>query len=172
MALFRKKQDPISDRARALNSEIAALEAQIRKYETRLGRSPAGADAPESPARRPPASPFASVQPSGTARRQPPWEEVDHRQLTAEADMAREIVHVNDLGMPKYDLPGLIAKARGLFRGPTTSNPRLVSYLAAGGIQGLRPLRYEKRVARNRFIVFALILLVLLIGLLTVFVPR
>ena len=48
----------------------------------------------------------------------------------------------------------------------------LVSYLAAGGIQGLRPLRYEKRVARNRFIVFTLILLVLLIGLLTVFLPK
>jgi len=30
MALFRKKTDPISERARALNEQIAALEAQIK----------------------------------------------------------------------------------------------------------------------------------------------
>ena len=44
-----------------------------------------------------------------------------------------------------------------------------MSYLAAGGIQGLRPLRYEKRVARNRFIFFVIILFLLLLGTLLVF---
>ena len=44
-----------------------------------------------------------------------------------------------------------------------------MSYLAAGGIQGLRPLRYEKRVARNRFIVFVIILFLALLGTLLVF---
>jgi hypothetical protein len=53
-------------------------------------------------------------------------------------------------------------------RGPSTTNPKLVSYLAAGGIQGLRPLRYEKRVARNRFIVFVAVLLLLLLGLIKI----
>ena len=79
---------------------------------------------------------------------------------------------MNELGVQKYDLPGLISRVRSFFRAPTTSNPKLVSYLAAGGIQGLRPLRYEKRVARNRFIVFVVILFLLLLGMLTVFVPR
>ena len=37
-------------------------------------------------------------------------------------------------------------------RGSPAVNPKLVSYLAAGSIKGLRPLRYEKRIARNRFI--------------------
>ncbi len=172
MALFKKKPDPISDRARALNSEIAALEAQIRKYETRLERSAPVPTAPGASAARAHApSGFSARQPS-PARREAPWEEVDHRPLTADAGLSNDIVHVNELGIQKYDLPGLLSKVRGFFRAPTTSNPKLVSYLAAGGIQGLRPLRYEKRVARNRFIVFALILLVLLIGLLTVFVPR
>ena len=50
-----------------------------------------------------------------------------------------------------------------LFR--STSNPRLVNYLAAGGVQGLKPLRYEKRVARNRVVVLALILLGLMLGI-------
>ena len=39
-----------------------------------------------------------------------------------------------------------------------------MSYLAAGGIQGLRPLRYEKRKARRRFIIFASVLFLLLLG--------
>ena len=36
MALFKKKADPISERARVLNAEIAALEAKIKKLDTRL----------------------------------------------------------------------------------------------------------------------------------------
>lgn len=173
MALFRKKVDPISDRARALNSEIEALEAQIRKYETSLGQTATGPTGGASPA-------LSAKEPTLPPGRQEPAASRDLRledlgvrsQLTSEAELKDEVVYVNELGVQKYNLPGLISKLRGFFRAPTTSNPKLVSYLAAGGIQGLRPLRYEKRVARNRFIVFALILLVLLIGLLTVFVPR
>jgi hypothetical protein len=40
-----------------------------------------------------------------------------------------------------------------------------VNYLAAGSIQGLRPMRYEKRVARNRVLFIALVLLALLVGI-------
>ncbi|MCU0771182.1 MAG: hypothetical protein MUE94_05340 [Verrucomicrobia bacterium] len=172
MALFKHKPDPISDRARALNSQIAALEAQIRKYETRLGRAPAPSSPPALPASRVHPPMGASARPAVPARRELDLEEVGQRQLTSEAELANDVVHVNELGLRKFDVPRLISDVSGFFRAPTTSNPRLVSYLAAGGIQGLRPLRYEKRVARNRFIVFALILLGLLIGLLTVFVPR
>lgn len=37
--------------------------------------------------------------------------------------------------------------------------------LAAGSVQGLRTLRYERRVARNRFIALFVILLLILWGL-------
>ena len=77
--------------------------------------------------------------------------------------------HYNELGVRKYDLLALLRRFRGHFRGPSTTNPKLVSYLAAGGIQGLRPLRYEKRVARNRFIALALFLLLALWGILYIF---
>jgi hypothetical protein len=40
-----------------------------------------------------------------------------------------------------------------------------VNYLAAGGVQGLRPLRYEKRVARNRFFVLVVVVTAVLVGL-------
>ena len=63
-------------------------------------------------------------------------------------------------------------RLRSHFRGPSTSNPKLVSYLAAGGIQGLRPLRIEKRVARNRFIVFATLLFLTLLGTLLFFLKQ
>ncbi len=48
---------------------------------------------------------------------------------------------------------------------PISSNPRMVNVLAAGSIQGLRPLRYERRVARNRFLAFSVLLVLVLIGL-------
>jgi len=41
----------------------------------------------------------------------------------------------NELGVRKYDLPGLFNRMRRLFRRPTTSNPRLVAYLAAGAFK-------------------------------------
>jgi ABC-type microcin C transport system permease subunit YejB len=47
-----------------------------------------------------------------------------------------------------------------------------VNYLAAGSIQGLRPLRYEKRVARNRFIVFVVVLILALWGLIVMLMKR
>jgi cell division protein FtsB len=45
-----------------------------------------------------------------------------------------------------------------------------VNYLAAGGVHGLKPMRYEKRVARNRFIALVVLLFLLLLGLICVFV--
>jgi hypothetical protein len=75
----------------------------------------------------------------------------------------------NELGVRKYDLPALFNRIRNHFRRPTTNNPRLVAYLAAGGVHGLRPMRYEKRVARNRFIFFAIVLFVILFGTICVF---
>jgi len=45
-----------------------------------------------------------------------------------------------------------------------------VNYLAAGGVHGLRPMRYEKRVARNRFILLVVVLFLILLGVISVFV--
>ena len=101
---------------------------------------------------------------------EPIFEDLASDRLKARPETPSTPDHYNDLGVRKYDLPGLLRRVRNHFRGPATTNPKLVSYLAAGGIQGLRPLRYEKRVARNRFIILVVILLILLLGLLAVFV--
>jgi hypothetical protein len=39
MGYFKKKTDPVSDRAKSLNAEIAVLEAQIRKLTTDLDQT-------------------------------------------------------------------------------------------------------------------------------------
>ena len=80
--------------------------------------------------------------------------------------------HFNELGVRKYDLPALLRRLRNHFRGPSTMNPKLVNYLAAGGIQGLRPMRYEKRVARNRFLLLVGGFFVVLLGIILALAKR
>ena len=172
MAWFRKKPDPISDRARALSDGIAKLESQIQQLDAQVQRDhsqprlrstalPHG-----STVSHPPSEPAA---PRAPAAEEPIFEAVGQDLLKARSDATTTPEHYNELGVRKYDLAALLQRIREHFRGPSTSNPKLVSYLAAGGIQGLRPLRYEKRVARNRFIFFAVILFLALLGTLLVF---
>jgi len=172
MAWFRKKPDPISDRARALNEEIARLDAQIKALGAQLQH---GQPEPRLRSTAPPqGGTFNQAAPIPPAPAPPPteapiFEEVGQDLLKAPGEAGTTPEHYNDLGVRKYDLPALGRRIRDHFRGPSTTNPKPVSYLAAGGIQGLRPLRYEKRVARNRFIFFVVILFLALRGTLLVF---
>jgi len=168
MAWFRKRADPISERARSLNNQIAALEAQIKTLDGRLQRQSA------QPKLRSTALPqgVTLAHPATTATTtvpEPIFEEVAASRLNARPETPSTPDHYNELGVRKYDLPALLQRVRAHFRGPSTTNPKLVSYLAAGGIQGLRPLRYEKRVARNRFIALVIVLFVILLGLIAAF---
>jgi len=166
MGLFKKKPDPISDRARALSEEIAALEAQIKRLDAQAH------SAPPAPRLRSTALPHGAA---GGAHAAPPapapapsepiFEEVDQDRLQAKEDAVTTAGHYNDLGIRKYDLAAFLQRIKNHFRGPSTMNPKLVNYLAAGSIQGLRPMRYEKRVARNRVLFIFLGVLALLIGL-------
>ena len=170
MAIVKKKGkigDPISDRARALNDQIAALESEIKKLDSQLQHAtaprfrstalPHGATIARKP--EPPPAPRP-------AAREPVFEEVNPIQAgddTAAPDQ------FNELGVRKYDLPALINKLRSLFSHPPAANPRLVTYLAAGGVRGLRPLRYEKRVARNRVILMAVIFFAIMLWIISLF---
>ncbi|HUB87654.1 MAG TPA: hypothetical protein VMB22_07150 [Verrucomicrobiae bacterium] len=154
----KKPGDPISERARTLNDQISALEAEIKKLDTQLQRTstpklrstaiPHGATIARKP--EPPPAPRP-------VSHEPVFEKINSQAAADPRD------RYNELGVRKYDLPALWERLRNHFRAPTSSNPRLVNYLAAGGVHGLRPLRYEKRVARNRiialFIFFFFILL-------------
>jgi hypothetical protein len=179
MAWFKKKSDPLSERARALNSQISSIEAEIRRLDAQLQRgeviahdpptAPSRASSPREPAGTPPAAP---PHPARRASHEPVFEDMAPHPLENRSDATTTPEHYNELGVRKYDLPALLRQLRNHFRGPSTTNPKLVSYLAAGGIQGLRPLRYEKRVARNRFIALVIILFLTLLGIVAVFVRQ
>jgi hypothetical protein len=158
-----KKTDPISERARVLNEQINTLEAEIKRLDAQIQREP------PPPRLRSTALPHGAT---GVRASEPPapvptahdpvFEEVKALQTADETTTPDQF---NELGVRKYDLPGLINRIQQIFRRPTTSNPRLVAYLAAGGVHGLRPLRYEKRVARNRFLALVIVLVLVLLGL-------
>jgi len=176
MGWFKKKADPISDRARALSDEIAALEAQIKKLDSKLG------SAPPAPRLRSTALPHGAATTFHTppapsvaappAPREPIFEAVDQRRLQAKTEAVTTREHYNDLGVRKYDLAAFLRRLRNNFRGPPTANPKLVNYLAAGSIQGLRPMRYEKRVARNRFLFLFIGFFLLLVGFFAIIYHR
>ena len=172
MALPKKKTDPISDRARTLNDQIAALESEIKKLDTQIQRAPTpklrstalphGASVPHN------AEPPAAPKP---ATHEPVFEKINQEPLQSRADIESPD-HFNELGVRKYDLPALWGRLKNHFRSPTSNNPRLVNYLAAGGVHGLRPMRYEKRVARNRFILLVVVLFLILLGVISIFVKN
>jgi hypothetical protein len=167
--MLQKKPDPLNDKARALNNEIAALEAEIKKLDTQLTR-PSGprfrsTTLPQGATiARPVEKPVPAAAPP---KAEPVFEDIKRSPLAKGEDQTPEIF--NELGVRRYDLPALWNRLRNHFHGPTTSNTRLVNYLAAGGVQGLRPLRYEKRVARNRVITMAGIFFLVLVGILALY---
>ncbi len=177
MGWFKKKADPITDRARALAEEIAALEAQIKRLDSKLQPTPAapaprlrstalphGASVPVHHSPPPPEPPPRATEPI--------FEDVDQKRLKDKEEPAATPDHFNELGVRKYDLAAFIRRWKNNFRGPPTANPKLVNYLAAGSIQGLRPMRYEKRVARNRFLFVTVGILLLLFGAFVMFFHR
>ena len=172
MGWLNKNPDPVSDRARALNSQIAALEQQIKKLGGQAGH------ASPQPRLRSTARPHAATVTYSTSPAAPAaapetiFEEVDQDRLKDKTEVVAPPEHFNELGVRKYNLAGQLQRFTSHFRGPSASNPRLVNYLAAGGVQGLRPMRYEKRVARNRLLLLVVGLFLLLLGILSVFVKN
>jgi len=165
--MVQRKPDLISDKARALNDEIAALEAEIKKLDSQLARTP-------GPKYRSTATPQGTTMARTVEKPAPPppkaepvFEKLKRGPLTPAAETQTPDIF-NEFGVRRYDLPALWNRIRTQFRGPTTSNPRLVDYLAAGGVQGLRPLRKEKRVARNRVVLLAMGFLAIMLGILWV----
>lgn len=187
MKLFARRQsDPLSARTQALSKEIARLEAEIAiladtqpakgplpkalptpsplsSPETHL-TSPLGATPPpQRPSKSAPTRPKRLPTPVATAP------EVAPAGVRTSAPSPSQPTpndpHFNDLGVRKYDLLSAWRRLTHHLSGPTSNNPKMVHYLAAGSIQGLRPLRYERRVARNRFLAFLALLLLVLWGL-------
>jgi hypothetical protein len=161
MGLFKKKStDPISARADELNAQINALEKSIKQINQDIDHKRS------HPRVRSTALPDGRSRalPPATPPRDPIFEPVETSKPSTELETTES--HYNEFGVRKYDLPAAFRKVKKYFTGEPASNPRLVSYLAAGSIKGLRPLRYEKRIARNRFIFLSIFFVLILWGIL------
>jgi hypothetical protein len=152
MALFGKKSDVISARSKVLNREIADLEAKIKKLSS--------APAPKTREIRP-----ANLQEAKSASAEPVFETLPAKPSSMVSARPEDAAHFNEMGLRKYDLVSLLARIRGQFQRRPTQSPKLIQLIAAGNIHGLRPLRYEKRVARNRFIFVATVLALVVWGI-------
>lgn len=162
MGLFKRKMDPIDEHARVLDAEIAAMQAKIDKLVASMASTKAQPHVRSTtlPAGKPAAAHGRS------AGQEPVFELVDHQRIANPAEAANTPAHYNDLGLRKFDLPAVWQHIVRLFRRPPPANPQLINFLAAGSLQGLRPLRYEKRVARNRVIGLVIVLVLVLWGIL------
>jgi hypothetical protein len=167
MGFFRKKHDPISEKAQALNKQIQALEEEIQRLSAEAATPHPRFRSSTLPRSYSP--PLPSIPARGPSPRDH-FEEVDHAPLQAEPQPKKE--NQDEMGVRKYDLGGAWQRFKNSLKTPPASNPKLVNYLAAGSIQGLRPLRYEKRVARNRFVFLIVVLLLMLWGILAVIFRR
>ncbi len=143
MPLFaRKPEDPLEAQQKRLEAEMARLQSELGRLATEPPKPPprraaAGTGrAPFAPPLRPPPTP-AGPPPGG---------------------------HFNEQGVRKWDLAAAWERFRNHLQGPTGNNPRLTKMLAAGSIHGLRPLRHERRVARNRTIALFVTLFLILAG--------
>jgi len=171
MKLFRSgKADPIQSRSQELSAEIQALEAQIQELGSSLGAGESAARGGTATATTfPGPNPFLSSPEAPTLDgAEPALEPVDHRRITvtAEPSPAAEAEQLrHDLGQRRFSVQSVAKRLQKHFHGPSANNPKLISYLAAGSIQGLRPLRYEKRVARNRVIALTMVLGTILWGI-------
>ena len=167
MGFFRKKNDPISEKARSLNEQIEALEVEIKRLSEEAAQPQPRFRSSTLP-RSSGALPAASTR---TPSARDHFEEVDHTPLQSPEPQVKP-ERYKEMGVRKYDLSAAWQRVKNVFKSPPASNPRLVNYLAAGSIQGLRPLRYEKRVARNRFVFLVIVLLLMLWGILAVIFQR
>lgn len=189
MGFFKKKADPITERARALNDQIAALEAEIERLneeQAQRQQSRPKTSRPVATPEPPPPSPSGQPRLRSTAlphghsgsvlqaqpqapvppppAEEPVLEDVNPFRLQTEPAVPDD--RDDQLGVRKGEGPSVWERLKNNFRAPPASNPKLVNYLAAGSIHGLRPLRYEKRVARNRFLLLVVALAIMLWGIL------
>ena len=164
--LRKKKADPISDRARALQAEIDQLEKQIHELSAQASQSQPRVRStamPKGPALVKPAAPEPLPEQV--------FEKLDHQRLQMPPEEINKALF-NELGVRKYDLPAAWRRLKNFFKGTEATHQPFVKLLAAGNIQGLKPLRYEKRIARRRFILFAIVLFLALWAIFAVVLRR
>ena len=154
MGWFTKPKDPMASRQEALEREIAQLQRRIADLSTQP--LPPLRPASRQPTPVVPATPQATSQPL-SARSAP----IPAPRPSVGAPTGAETGAPPD----RYNL----VEAWGRLKSRLGARPRqpsgLVNLMAAGSVHGLRPLRYERKIARRRFILSLSFLLLVLYGI-------
>ena len=113
-----------------------------------------------------------SATPPGTLKCPiaPVFEDADQSRLKASAHFTPVAGLHTGLGPRPPGFASALQHLKRRFGLTASSNPKLVKLLDSGQIQGLRPLRYERRVARNRFFLLSAVLLAVLYGVFKIIV--
>ncbi len=147
MAWFIKAKDPMSVRQAELDREIEVIQRRISDLSAR----------PLPPARALPPRPREATQPFGSV---PP--------RAVPAPTPTSVVGSRSGASVPTDRFNLVeAWQRWVqrFGGQPRRPSGLVHLMAAGSVHGLRPLRYERKIARRRFLLSLSLLLLLLYGI-------
>lgn len=154
MRLFARKPDPLREYERRLAAREAELRAEIARLHARI----------EEEQNRPKLRSTAHP-PTPTAPEQLAFEQVSHQRVIHPLPPENTAGHYNELGVRKYDPLARLRRWWQQMRTPRQTHPSLVRLLAAGNVHGLKPLRYEKRVARNRFLGLVIFFFLVIWGL-------
>ena len=161
MGWFRRKTNPATYRIEKLNEEIRGLQQKIsslKKDSTSInfGSFHQNYEKPNLTAKE-----KFSVVEALSENNHRNFYELNHPKL------------YNDQGVRKFDLYGWwqrIKKEEGLPE--PNPNEKLVTYLATGRSHGYTALRKETRIARNRFILLAIVLIGVLWSILSLLIPQ
>ena len=160
MGWFTRKIDPMTSRSRELRNEIAELESQIAQIsDASTLADPIQIQTVLAETRYLPPDPILRADKALT-HSLPPITDPNCTGL------------YNDQGVQKFDLAGWWLRVRRKPASAPTGNDKLVAYLAAGRNYGYTALRSERRVARNRFILLAFVLLAMLWTVLSLLIPQ
>jgi hypothetical protein len=171
MPLFRRRHDPLEARSRELADKVKRLEREVRDVaRIQPGSSPPrSVAAPDVPSGgdipRPSPVPRGRVAPDRLA---PSGPAAVPRVVGGPAPGPDPLV--SPVGARKFDLPAAWRRWAARFDTRGGASPAASRYMTSNSIHGLRPLRYEKRVARNRFIGLFILLVLVLTGLARVYV--
>jgi hypothetical protein len=168
--LLQAGKDPISSRAKSLSSRARELKAEIRKLEKQSIKEPKFQRTTSSKGRN-------RVEGLEDSSLQSMFETIEHKTLGLKNHSRDPQAHYNSQGVKKLDPMGWIKRQSE--RNPASdkadieqaSTTKWVQYMATGGVQGIEPLRREKRIARNRFLLMFALFLVILCGIFAVMRP-
>jgi len=158
MGWFRKKSDPIESRVQELERELEALRGEI----DRQCAEPATEEVP--PAFR--SSFYPGDKARSSAEESLIFEADDQAALRQPVKYLQE--RLDGLSSKQTGVRARIREIKENLGASPSSNPKLLKYLSTGNLEGLQPLRREKRIARNRVLFLTVLLALVLLGLASV----